>query len=70
MHTNDELEKEIITTTSFTNPSGEEIVSDENQDNENINQTEEFKITINVIGKNDISIYSKVGLINVTLKDN
>lgn len=70
MHTNDELEKEIIPTTSFTNPSGEEIVSDENQDNENINQTEEFKITINDIGKNDISINSEVGLINVTLKDN
>ena len=70
MHTNDELEKEIIPTTSFTNPSGEEIVSDEIQDNENINQSEESKITINDIGKNHISLNSEVGLFNATVKDN
>lgn len=69
MRTNDELKNEIIPT-SLTNPREEEITSDEIQDNENINQSEESKITINDIGKNHISLNSEVGLFNATVKDN
>lgn len=70
MRADNELENEIITTTSDANTSEEEPASNEAIENKNINKIEDFKISINDIGKKDISLNSEIGLFSATLKDN